>query len=179
MIFLAITSANYLKISELWIAVGAGNSFRLIATHEIAKAALCVAFHCFTPVLVVTRFPSLATWARGCTGHIDHLWRHDTSVLLLECHASPKLHWQVNATTGAIWGASRTHQHSEGCKPGKNVSMREIRATDGVPPTKTALIQHTKRAAYQVVASKSWPLLQGFRHQVNGEGTSSLMVDVV
>jgi len=50
----ATASANRLNISELWIAFGAGKSFRFIAAHEIAKALgpdRCVAlpmFHAFT-----------------------------------------------------------------------------------------------------------------------------------
>lgn len=36
-VVLAITSAQCLDISELWIAFGAGKSFRFIAAHEIGR----------------------------------------------------------------------------------------------------------------------------------------------
>ena len=53
-VVLAVTSAQHLNISELWIAFGAGKSFRFFACHEIARAlgpdrsvALAI-FHAFT-----------------------------------------------------------------------------------------------------------------------------------
>ncbi|KAG0717130.1 hypothetical protein GWK47_008210 [Chionoecetes opilio] len=61
-VVLAIASANRLNISELWIAFGAGKSFRFIAAHEIAKALgpdRCVAlpmFHAFTGCDTVSCF---------------------------------------------------------------------------------------------------------------------------
>ena len=61
-VVLAITSANRLKISELWVAFGAGKTFRFIAAHEIAKALgpdRCMAFpmfHAFTGCDTVSCF---------------------------------------------------------------------------------------------------------------------------
>lgn len=49
-VVLAITSANHLSISELWIAFGVEKSFRFIPAHEIAKALgpeRCVALPIF------------------------------------------------------------------------------------------------------------------------------------
>ena len=37
-VVLAVSSAQLLNISKLWIAFGAGKSFRFLAYHEIAKA---------------------------------------------------------------------------------------------------------------------------------------------
>ena len=53
-VVLAITSAQHLNISKLWVAFGAGKSFQFLPTHEIARALgpdWCVAlpmFHAFT-----------------------------------------------------------------------------------------------------------------------------------
>ena len=61
-VVLAIASVNRLKIAELWIAFGAGKSFRFIAAHEIAKILgpeRCVAlpmFHAFTGCDTVSCF---------------------------------------------------------------------------------------------------------------------------
>ena len=35
---LAVTAAQCLNISELWVAFGAGESFRHLAAHEMARA---------------------------------------------------------------------------------------------------------------------------------------------
>jgi len=63
----------------------------------------------------------------------------------------------------------------------KQLFSKKDRAIDDLPSTQAALIQHTKRAAYQ--AGHCWAQmmtpLQSFRHQVNGAGTRSLVVDGV
>ena len=38
MLVLAVTAAQCLDITELWVAFGAGKSFRYLAAHEMAKA---------------------------------------------------------------------------------------------------------------------------------------------
>ena len=54
-VVLAITAAQRLNISELWVSFGVGKNFRHLAAHEIARALIspnrCVAlpmFHAFT-----------------------------------------------------------------------------------------------------------------------------------
>ena len=61
-VVLAVASAQRLNISELWIAFGAGKSFRFLACHEIARALgpdRCIAlpiFHAFTGFDTVSCF---------------------------------------------------------------------------------------------------------------------------
>ena len=68
-VVLAIASVNRLKVAELWIAFGAGKSFRFIVAHEITEVLgpeSCVAlsmFHAFTGC-DVTLCPILSVEAR-------------------------------------------------------------------------------------------------------------------
>ena len=59
-VVLAITSANLLNISELWIAFGAGESFRFIASQTIAlgpdRCVVLPMFHAFTGCDTVSYF---------------------------------------------------------------------------------------------------------------------------
>ena len=59
---LAVTAAQRLNIAELWVAFGAGKTFRYLAAHEMAKALgpdRCIAlpmFHAFTGCDTVSSF---------------------------------------------------------------------------------------------------------------------------
>ena len=61
-VVLAVTSAQRLNITELWIAFGAGKNFRYLPAHEMANALgsdRCVAlpmFHAFTGCDTVSCF---------------------------------------------------------------------------------------------------------------------------
>ena len=71
MVVLAVTSAQRLNITELWIAFGAEKNFRYLPAHEMAKALiLIVVLLCqyFMPSLVVTRRHVLETGANGLHG---------------------------------------------------------------------------------------------------------------
>ena len=92
-VVLAITSAQCLDISELWVAFGAGKSFQFLATHEIARAVgrdRCVAlpmFHAFTGL---TRCPGLEAEARGL-------------------HRTPGTHMAMSPKHSALWLLGQAH----------------------------------------------------------------------
>ena len=70
-VVLAVTSAQHFDISELWVAFGAGKSFRFLAAHEIARALgpdWCRLADVLTPSLGVTWCPLLEAEARGLHG---------------------------------------------------------------------------------------------------------------
>ena len=70
-VVLAVTSAQRLNITELWIAFGARKNFRYLPAHEMANALgldRCVTCHCFMPSLVVTWCHVLEAGASGLHG---------------------------------------------------------------------------------------------------------------
>ena len=62
MVFLAVTAAQQLNISDLWVAFGTGKNFRILAAHDMAKAlgpekfAALPVFHAFTGCDTVSFF---------------------------------------------------------------------------------------------------------------------------
>ena len=120
MVVLAITSVNRLNISELWIAFGAGKSFRFIAAHEIARALgpdRCVA-------LPMSFFGGRDIRLHGTPG---------PPIETSHQHSAPWVPYQIH------WSLT------SGCKH---------RIDLWLPPTRDALIEHTKRAACQ--ADNCW-----------------------
>ena len=74
---LAVTAAQYLNTTELWVAFGTGKGFRHLAAHEMVKTIgpeRCIAlpmFHAFTGCDTVSFF----FWSgqEDCVGHMDEL----------------------------------------------------------------------------------------------------------
>ena len=97
MLVLAVTAAQCLDITELWVAFGAGKSFRYLAAHEMAKALgsdRCTALpmlHAFTGC---HRF-----WSgqEECMEYFDGLLR-------LSCQHQVQCHRRLDGSSGAICG---------------------------------------------------------------------------
>jgi len=154
-VVLAIASANRLNISELWIAFGTGKSFRFIAAHEIAKAlgpdrrmALPM-FHAFTGCDTVSCFGG-----RGKKTAWD-TWTTYGDVTPSFCALGdmPDSHvideWMQPLERFVVLLYDRTSTEEGVNQARKQLFSKKGRAIDGLPPTQAALIQHTKRAAYQ------------------------------
>ena len=154
-VVLAVTSAQRLDIPELWVAFGTGNNYRFLAAHEMARVLgpdRCRAlpmFHAFTGCDTVSFFggrgkkTAWETWQRynevtaafcalgdepDTTCVEEHFQSLQRYVILLYDRTSSQD--CINATR-------------------KQLFTQKGRAIDGLPPTKAALIQHVKRAAYQ------------------------------
>jgi len=154
-VVLAITSANRLNISELWVAFGAGKSFRFIAAHDIAKALgpdRCVAlpmFHAFTGCDTVSSFGGRGkktawdTWATygDVTPAFCALGTMPDPCSIEE--------WKQLLERFVVLLYDRTSTEESVNQARKLLFSKKGRAIDGLPPTQAALIQHTKRAAYQ------------------------------
>ena len=161
-VVLAITAAQRLNISELWVSFGVGKNFRHLAAREIARALgpnRCVAlpmFHAFTgcdrgkrtvwdtwkaytpAFCALISTPTLQTIEE----YLEHLERF---VVLLYDRTSSQL--------------------------GVNEARKQLFTQKGLPPTEAALIQHIKRAAYQ--AGHCWAQMMiacSSRASLNGVG---------
>ncbi|KAG0725800.1 hypothetical protein GWK47_037891 [Chionoecetes opilio] len=154
-VVLAIASANRLNISELWIAFGAGKSFRFIAAHDIAKALgpdRCVAlpmFHAFTGCDTVSCFGG-----RGKKTAWDTWTTYgDVTPAFCALGAMPDSRaideWMQQLERFVVLLYDRTSTEEGVNQSRKQLFSKKGRAIDGLPPTQAALIQHTKRAVYQ------------------------------
>jgi len=145
-VVLAITSANLLNISELWIAFGAGKSFRFIAAHEITTALgpdRCVVLpmlHAFTGCDTVSY-----SGGRGK----KTTW--DTWTTYMETSHQQSAHWvpcqtHVPLTSGwnrwiDLWSCCTIAPAQEDVnRARKQLFSKKGRTIDGLPPTQAVLI---------------------------------------
>ena len=152
----AVTAAQCLNTTELWVAFGIGKVFRHLAAHEMAKTLgpeRCIAlpmFHAFTGCDTVSSFCAQGektawdTWmkfdnitsafcALAATPEVSAIddWMEPLERFILLFHDRTSSQESVN--------------HARACK---QLLTQKGRAINGLPPTQATLVQHTKRAAY-------------------------------
>ncbi len=154
-VVLAVTAAQRLNIDELWVAFATGRSFRFLAAHEIAKTLgpnKCRAlpfFHAFTGCDTVSCFggrgkkTAWETWKSddGVTAAFGALSATPNSTTIDECIA-PLQRFVV-----LLYDRTSSQEHVNDAR--KQLFTQNCRTIDALPPTRAALIQHAKRAAYQ------------------------------
>ena len=152
-VVLAISCFERLGASQLWIALGSGKDLRYIAVHELVHILgtnCCNAlpfFHAFTGCDTVSSFAghgkktAWETWNSfpDVTSAFLQLSSEPTDVEL----AMPVLQRFVvrmyeRSSSKVAVNALRKHLFTKKGRP-----------MEGLPPTEAALLQHTKRAAYQ------------------------------
>ena len=145
-VVLAVTSAQCLDISELWVAFGVGKNFKFLASHEIARVLgpdRCVAlpmFHAFTGCETVSSFGGR---------------RKRTAVTPAFCAlaATPSPQsleeWLEPLERFVVLLYDRTSSQECVNEARKQLFTQKGRAIKGLPPTQVALIQHIKKDAYQ------------------------------
>ena len=154
-VVLAVTSAQHLNITELWVAFGAGKSFWFLAAHKIARALgpdRCVAlpmFHAFTGCDTVSSFGGKGkrtawnTW--NTYGDITPAFG------ALVARPSPQSIEEWLGPLERFVVLLYDHISSQECvnEARKQLFTQKGRAIDSLPPKQAALNQHIKRAAYQ------------------------------
>ena len=155
MLVVAVTAAQHLNITELWVTFGTGRGFRHSATHEMAKALgpeRCIAlqtFHALTGCDTVSSF-----FGRGKKTAWD-TWMNLNDITSAFCAlaATPDANsigdWIKPLERCVILMYDRTSSQESVNQARKELFTQKSRAIDGLPPTLAAPVQHTKRAAYQ------------------------------
>lgn len=153
-LILAVALYHKLDLSELWIAFGAGSSFRYIAVHDLVASmdpTLCQylpVFHAFTGCDTVSSFTGKGkktaweTWRSFpevnsafeeiCTMPNE---LSEASILLIERFV--------------VLMYDRVSEDLTVNEARKQLFTKKSRAIEHIPPTKSALLQHLKRASYQ------------------------------
>ena len=152
-VVLAVASAQRFNITELWIAFGAGKNFRYLPAHEMADAlgpdrgVALPMFHAFTGCDTVSCFGG-----RGERIACD-MWNAYDEVTPAFCAlaATPETveNWlgPLERFVVLLYDRTSSQEFVNGAR--KQLFTQKGRAIDGLPPTQAALLQHTKRAAYQ------------------------------
>lgn len=143
------------NISEFWIAFGVAKHFRYIAVHEIAitlgpeKSGALLAFHAFTGCDQTSFFAGrgkITAW---------ETWRVYDEVTSVFAALSEKpeecaLMEQIQVLERFV---ILLYDRSSTCtcinEARKELFTKKARTMEVLPPTSAALIQHTKRVAYQ------------------------------
>ena len=154
-VVLAIASASRLNISELWIAFGSGKSFHYIAAHDLARVLgpdRCNAlpmFHAFTGCDTVSCFLGRGKKTAWDTWNAYRDVTNAFCALTCTPDQDEVLKWLSQLERYVVLMYDRTSSDECVNKSRKELFTKKNRPLDGLPPTQAALIQHTKRAAYQ------------------------------
>ena len=152
---LAIAAVQQLKIDELWVAFASGKSFRYLPAHEMAGALgpeKCIALpflHAFSGCDTVSSFAG-----RG-KRTVWEIWKIFNEVTPAFCTlASTPDPSSVNDQLEVLERFvvllyDRTSTEVKVNEARKHLFSQKGRPMDGLPPTRAALVEHTKRAAYQ------------------------------
>ncbi|GFO12519.1 hypothetical protein PoB_003902400 [Plakobranchus ocellatus] len=151
---LAVLTAVCLADTEIWVAFGTGKHLRYIPAHDIAKeigyekARALLRFHAFTGCDTVSSFAG-----RGKKTAFD-IWKSfdevtpafsslltDPSTFNDDCMSV------LEAYVVLLYDHTCTETTVDSAR--KNIFTTKDRSMDNIPPTKAALLQHTKRAIYQ------------------------------
>ena len=146
-VVLAVTSAQRLDISELWVAFGAWKSFRFLATHEIARALgpdLCVALPMFNAFTGCDTF-----WRQrqeDCMGHLEHIWQCHPSILCLVARPSPQSTEEWLGPLDCFVVLQYNHTSSQECVKAQKQLFTQA---EQLIVCLLHSLQHIKRAAFQ------------------------------
>ena len=151
---LAVSVLNTIALSELWLAFGAGKSFRYIAAHSIAsnlgrdKAAALPMFHSITGCDTVSSF---AGRGKKSCWDVWRMYEPLTQCLLRLTDAPAELTTEdisvIQRFVVLLYG--RTCELSTVNEARRHLFAQGSRSLEHIPPTQGALLQHCKRAVYQ------------------------------
>lgn len=150
---LAIAAVQQLDIDELWVAFATGKSFRYLPAHEMASVLgpeKCIALpflHAFSGCDTVSSFAG-----RG-KKTVWEIWKTFIEVTPAFCSLAStpsSVDDQLEVLERfVVLLYDRTSTAEKVNEARKQLFSQKSRSMDGLPPTRAALKEHTKRAAYQ------------------------------
>jgi hypothetical protein len=157
-VILAVTAAERLDIDELWVAFGTGKNFRFLAVHEMAvalgpnKCRGLPFFHALTGCDTVSSFggrgkkTAWESW-KAC----DEVTDITAAFCALAATPNPSIvdDYMDALERFVVLLYDRTSSQEHVNEARKHLFTQNARSIDALPPTREALRQHIKRAAYQ------------------------------
>ncbi len=156
-VVMAVSLFRQLDITELWIAFGVGKKFRYIPIHAIADSeALGSEKSNGLPVFhAVTGCDQTSSFAERGKNTAWQAWRinndvTESFVVLSNTPTAAMVEQNMPSIERfVIVMYDRTNICQTKNEARKDLFARKCRAIDTIPPTSAALLEHTKRAAYQ------------------------------
>lgn len=155
-VVIAVAQFHKLDLTHLWIAFGMGKSFHYIAVHEIAssigplKCRALPVFHAITGCDVVSAFRG-----RGKKTAWD-IWRvyPEVTGAFLQMLVPGSVDEQVMDIIQrfVVLLYDKTSDIMRVNEARKALFTRKGRSIENIPPTEAALLEHSKRAAYQGIS---------------------------
>lgn len=153
-VVLAVAFRQHIACDELWIAFGTGKHFRYIAVHEIAdtlgplKSAALPVFHAITGCDTTSSFAGKGKKTAWDT------WTNnpDITAAFLEISSCPSsisdfCFSVIERFVVKLYDRTTNSQNVNLTR--KQLFAQKGRTLESIPPTRDALLQHVKRAAYQ------------------------------
>jgi len=152
---IAISMFQHLGISELWIAFGSGKNFRYVPIHEIAnqlgptKARSLIAFHAFTGCDQTSSFAGRGKNTAWATWKVyDEITSAFVALSSMPTEDRlKKIMPEIERFVALMY--DRTSTCTTVNEARKDLFTRKGRSIENIPPTYGALVEHTKRVAYQ------------------------------
>ena len=157
-VILAVTAFEHLNTEELWIAFATGKNFRFLAAHEMAvtlglnKCRGLSFFHAFTGCDNVSCFGG-----RGKTTAWE-TWKASDEVTDITAAFGALANFPTPSDIDTFMDTlerfvvlmyDRTSSQEHVNEARKHLFAKKGRSIENIPPTREALRQHIKRAAYQ------------------------------
>lgn len=153
-VVLAVSVANIIPAEELWVTFGLGKHLQIIATHSIAasmgqeRASCLPLFHALTGCDTVSFFGGRGKITAWSTWNVYP----ELTTALLELKATPEIIDEeqmkiLERFTVLLY--DRTSRFETVNEARQDLFSRKSRPIENIPPTREALVQHTKRAVLQ------------------------------
>ncbi|XP_071135420.1 uncharacterized protein [Mytilus edulis] len=155
-VVIVVSCFHAINAAEIWVAFGTGKHFRYISIHELAntlgleKAYALPVFHAFTGCDTVSSFAGKGkktawdTWmAFNDVTRPFIVMRDQPRTVNVETTIMPLIERFV------ILMYDRTNISEKVNEARKHLFAQKGRSIEGIPPTQSALFQHTKRSIYQ------------------------------
>ena len=150
---LAVAAVQKLHVGELWVAFATGKSFRYLPAHEMAGALgpeKCTALpflHAFSGCDTVSSF---AGRGKKTVWDVWNAFDEVTPAFCTLASMPSNIDGQIEVLEHfVVILYDRTSSEVRVNDARKHLFCQKSRPMDGLPPTQSALIEHTKRAAYQ------------------------------
>ena len=153
-VVLAVSRVQHLSVDEIWIAFGTGKHFRYLPVHSIAeqlgpqRSKALPMFHSITGCDTVSFFSG-----RGKTSAWDvwNVFPQITDTFSMLASVPEEIPEQAMALIErfVVLLYSRTSSQTTVNEARQELFSKGNRTLEKIPPTKAALLQHTRRAVYQ------------------------------
>ena len=152
---LAIAAVDEAHIDELWVAFATGKSFRYLPAYQIAFSLCPRKSNALLFLLAFSRCDTVLSFAGRGKKTAWEIWKIYVEVtpafFTLASNPGLKSISDQLEVLECFVMYDRTSTEMKVNEARKQLFSQKSRSVDGIPPTQAALLEHTKKAAYQAM----------------------------